>query len=158
MTSDALIARRVLHSDLCEVVDATIEKLRDDSDAVAAAMLYQVLAFQESIEAEEVVLQEVIEASTFPGGAGSVSSEGQQLAASLGPYARIAGLCERLFAVPRSPETWQSDAVRKAVAALADARCSLGRHPQEIDRRLKRAVEACAVVETHGEDQAPGDL
>jgi hypothetical protein len=76
-----------------------------------------------------------------------VSSEAQQLAAALAPYARIAGLCERLFSVPREPAEWRSEAVGNAVTALADARCSLGRHPREIERKMKRAVDACAVVE-----------
>jgi Cdc6-like AAA superfamily ATPase len=143
----AALARQVLHTDLREVVDATLEKLRGEDDAGAEAMLDQVLAFQEAIETEGVVLYEAIEAGTFPDEARTASSEGQQLAAALAPYVRIAGLCERLFSTPRAPVEWQSEAVREAVTALAEARRSLGRHPREIERRLKRAVAACAVAE-----------
>ena len=140
------LARRVLHSDLSEVVDATIAKLCGEDDALAAAMLYHVLAFQEAIEAGGTTLHEVVEASTFPGRVRAASSEAQRLAAALEPYARIAGLCEHLFSIPRDPGGWQSEPVREAVTALADARWSLGSHPQEIDRRLKRAVDACAAA------------
>jgi len=143
----ALLSWHVLHSDLREVVDATIEKLRGESDDIASAMLDQVLAFQESIEDETVDLYDVVQASAFPEEMRSVPSEAQQLAAALAPYARIAGLCERLFSVPREPAEWRSEEVRKAVTALADVRRSLGRHPREIERRMKRAVDACTVAE-----------
>ncbi|WP_143082241.1 P-loop NTPase fold protein [Nonomuraea wenchangensis] len=144
----ALLSRRVLRADLREVVDATVEKLRGDHgaddrvDDRGRDLLDQVLAFQESLEDESAPLRDLVEASTFPSDAGPVAPEAQP-AATLAWYARIAGLCERLFAVARPPAAWQSEAMGQAVVALAEARSSLGRHPRVIERRLKRAVDAC---------------
>ena len=145
----AVLSRRVLRDDLREVVDATIEKLRAESDDATRAALGQILAFQEAIEDETVILRDVVEASEFPEGTWTVTLEAQPVAA-LAPYARIAALCEHLFSVSREPARWQTEAMSKAVTALAEARSSLGRHPLEVERRLKRAVDACAVAEGPG--------
>jgi len=145
----ALLSRRVLRNDLREVVDATVEKLRGGSDDLTKAMLDRILAFQESLEDESANLYDLVEASEFPADTGTVAPEAQP-AAALAPYARIAGLCERLFSIARQPAAWQTQAMIKAVTALAEARSSLGRHPREIERRLKRAVDACAAVEAPG--------
>ncbi|GAA1748522.1 P-loop NTPase fold protein [Nonomuraea bangladeshensis] len=144
----ALLSGRVLRKDLREVVDATVEKLRggdhgnDRGDDRGKELLDQVLAFQESLEDESAPLRDLVEAGAFPPDAGPVAPEAQP-AATLAPYARIAGLCERLFSVARPPAAWQSEAMGQAVMALAEARSSLGRHPRAIERRLNRAVDAC---------------
>ncbi|NUP66202.1 MAG: hypothetical protein HOW71_28990 [Nonomuraea sp.] len=138
----ALLSRRVLRKDLCEVVDATIEKLRDSE-----ADLDRLLAFQEALEDESVALYDLVGATDLPSDPATVTAEAQP-AATLAPYARIAGLCERLFSVARQPADWRTEAMSKAVVALADARSSLGRHPREVERKVKRAVDACAVAES----------
>ncbi|MFB4282633.1 P-loop NTPase fold protein [Nonomuraea sp. MTCD27] len=142
----ALLSRRVLRNDLREVVDAAVEKLRGESDDLAQAMLDRVLAFQESLEDEPANLYDLVEATEFPPVTGTVAAEAQ-LAATLAPYARLAALCERLFSGTPQPAPWRTEAMSKAVTALAEARSCLGRHPREIERRLKRAVDACAAVE-----------
>ncbi|WP_188188950.1 P-loop NTPase fold protein [Nonomuraea sp. SYSU D8015] len=149
-----LLSRRVLRKDLREVVDATVEKLRGEGDELTKAMLDRVLAFQESLEDEVPSLYDLVEASEFPPDTGTVAAEAQP-AATLASYARIAGLCERLFSVARQPAAWQTEAMSKAVTALAGARSSLGRHPREIERRLKRAADACAVVEASAVTAVP---
>jgi Cdc6-like AAA superfamily ATPase len=141
-----LLSRRVLRKNLREVVDATVEKLRGESDDLTQSMLDRVLAFQESLEDEPANLFDLVEASEFPPVTGTVAAEAQP-AATLAPYARIAALCERLFSVARQPSAWEAETMTRAVTALAEARSSLGRHPREIERRLKRATDACALAE-----------
>ncbi|WP_219471090.1 P-loop NTPase fold protein [Nonomuraea rhizosphaerae] len=141
----SLLSRRVLRHDLREVVDATVEKLREEGTDLTKAMLESVLTFQESLEDESANLYDLVEATEFPSDTGMVAAEAQ-LATTLAPYARIAGLCERLFSVACPPTAWQTEAMRKAVITLAEARSSLGRHPREIERKLKRAAEECSIA------------
>ncbi|MFI6392489.1 hypothetical protein [Nonomuraea sp. NPDC050540] len=145
----ARLSQRVLRQDLRDVVDATIERLRSESDDLAKAMLDRVLTFQERLEDESTDLYDLVESSEFPPEAGIVTVEAQA-AAALAPYARIAGLCERLFSVARQPATWRTEAMCNAIIALAEARSSLGRHPREIERKLQRAAHACAAVDSSG--------
>ncbi|MEV0617126.1 P-loop NTPase fold protein [Nonomuraea sp. NPDC050404] len=140
-----LLSRLVLRRDLREVVDATVEKLRGESDELTKAMLDRVLAFQESLEDSPASLHDLVEAAEFPPITGAVAAEAQP-AATLAPYARIAALCERLFSVANESATWQTEAMNRAVTALAEARSALGRHPREIERRVQRAVDACAAA------------
>lgn len=140
----ALLSQRVLRKDLREVVDATVEKLRGESDN-APETLDRVLAFQEMLEDESADLHELVESTAFPPITGVVAAE-LQPAAALACYARIAALCGRLFAAERHPTVWQSAAMAEAVSALGEARSSLGRHPREVERKLRRASDACAAV------------
>ncbi|MEO3826296.1 P-loop NTPase fold protein [Actinomadura sp. B10D3] len=146
----ATLARLVLLRDLRQVVDAAVEKLRREEGTTAAETLDKLLTFREAIEPVGTDLREVIQRAAdediLPSGTGSALSESQRLAAALAPYVRIAGLCERLFATPRTPQEWQGEAMRNAVTTTAAARASLERHPREIERRLQRAVDACAAV------------
>ncbi|WP_037559387.1 P-loop NTPase fold protein [Spirillospora albida] len=144
------IAGLVLRADLREVVDATVERLRAEGGAVPASALDGILAFRESLETDGRALHATVDAALqadlLPAGDAAPVSEARRLAAALPPYARLAALCDRLFERPRPPSEWQSAAMLDAVAALADVRCSLGRHPAVIEERLRRAAGACAAA------------
>lgn len=163
----ARLSRRVLRNDLREVVDATVEKLRGENDDRTMALLDRILTFQEALEQEAADLKQggagleqrsadlgqgaadlydLVEASELPDDTATVAAEAQPTGA-LASYARIAGLCERLFSVTREPAAWRTEAMTRAVTALAEARSSLGRHPREIERKTARAARACAAVE-----------
>ncbi|HEX4812047.1 MAG TPA: hypothetical protein VFV66_04780, partial [Nonomuraea sp.] len=143
----ARLSQLVLRQDLREVVDATVEKLRGEDGVRTQAMLDRVLAFQEALEDESATLYDLVATAEFPPETWTVTAEARP-AAALAPYARIAGLCERLFSVERRPAAWQGEVMSQAVVALAEARSCLGRHPREVERRLRRAADACAAAET----------
>ncbi|MCK2214328.1 hypothetical protein MF672_011065 [Actinomadura sp. ATCC 31491] len=147
----ALLSRRVLRHDLREVVDATVEKLRGDDGDLAKTMLDPVLAFQEALEDDAANLHDLLKRIKFPPDAGMAAMAAEaRPATTLAPYARIAALCERLFSISRPPAAWQAEAMSDAVIALAEARAALGRHPREIERKLRRAADACALADVSG--------
>jgi hypothetical protein len=142
----AEVVAHVLRTDLLEVIDAALQKLR-------AAQLEDecelILAFKELIDDGGAELHEILAVAladaplpTEP----SRATEAQLLAAALDPFARIAGLTALLFTRPRTPDEWRAREVAQAASALSTARASLGSHPREVARLVNRAVQACTAV------------
>ncbi|MFI0369341.1 hypothetical protein ACH35V_15775 [Actinomadura sp. 1N219] len=73
-------------------------------------------------------------------------SEAQRVAAALGPYVRIAGLCGKLFAQPYAHDRWQSAEVLAAVESLAEARASFGGHPRQVAKKIDIADAALSAL------------
>ena len=146
------VVRTVLHTDLLEVIDAALRKLR----AARLDPEYElVFAFRELLDDVSATLDEILAVALADAPLPieqDRTNEAEILAAALDPYARIAGLTALLFAQPRTPEEWQTRSVGEAVHALARARTALGSHPREIGRLINVAVQRCSTV--LGDDRA----
>jgi hypothetical protein len=148
----AKVVRTVLRTDLLEVIDAALRKLR----AARLGPEYDlVFAFRDLLDDDSATLDEILAVALADAPLPTEqdrTTEAQLLAATLDPYARIAGLTALLFAQPRTPDEWQTRTVGEAARALARARAALGSHPREIARLVNVAVQRCSTV--LGDDRA----
>ncbi|TDB84746.1 hypothetical protein E1264_23625 [Actinomadura sp. KC216] len=149
--SIGVLSDKVLRQDVSEVVRAAVEKLREEADDSAEKVLEEVLTLQDLLETDPGTFYEIAESAV---GQGMDSlpdefrpvSEAQRVAAALGPYVRIAGLCGKLFAQPYSYDRWRSPEVLAAVECLAEARASFGSHPRQVAKKIDTADAALSTL------------